>query len=229
MPILRVNKKNAAEIWRRRAQGGDRPARRAYRRIFRVARWAVVKATTSANGHRPCLTSSAGPEISVVACSITGCRDLHQHSEPHHGKQHEGCSREGQAAVQGIAPGAAERRAAAHAVRPHVGAERGHDLELAAAEALAQLRAGSPAVPHTLPQGIARARHLGLQEVRDPVREIGHGVAGHFHLARHVGRGRRFGNREVARCCASRPVEFHSHLGKQHEGRPICRCPGAGY
>ena len=38
--------------------------------IFPSGAMAVVKNTTRPSGHRPCFTSSIGPEIKVVACSM---------------------------------------------------------------------------------------------------------------------------------------------------------------
>src|SRR5204862_5446910 len=57
-------------------------------------------------------------------------------------EQHQAGGGQREAAVERIAPGTAQRRAAAHAVGALVGPERRHDLEHAAAEALAQFRAG---------------------------------------------------------------------------------------
>ena len=71
-----------------------------------------------------------------------GGRDLHQHGEPQHGEQHHGGEGERQVAVQRIGAGEPQHGAAAHAVGAHVGPERRHDLELAAAGTFAKLRPG---------------------------------------------------------------------------------------
>ena len=71
-----------------------------------------------------------------------GGRNLHQHGEPQHGEQHQGGAGERQVTVQRIGAGLPQHGAAAHAVGAHVGLERRHDLELAAAGTFAKLRPG---------------------------------------------------------------------------------------
>src|SRR5258708_19609721 len=69
-----------------------------------------------------------------------GGRDLHQHRSPHDDEETQGGEVQRQAAVQRIAGGTAQGRAAAHAVAARVGLEFRHDLEQAAAHAFAKLR-----------------------------------------------------------------------------------------
>ena len=117
-----------------------------------------------------------------------GRGDLHQHAEPQDREQHQGGNVEGKAAVQRIGPRGAQRRATAAAARVHLRAEGRHDLEQPTAGAFAKLGRRYRTVGRGRHR--SRARHLGLQERRDSVGELAHGVADGRHLARHVRRGR---------------------------------------
>ena len=154
-----------------------------------------------------------------------GGRDLHQHGEPQHGEQHQRGAGERQARFSGSARVRPQRRAAAHAVGAHVGPERRHDLEHGRSRGTRAAAAGhgaraAPARIMTWGRGRGRTT-IRLQQRRDAVGKLAHGVADRRDLAGD-GRGRHgLGDAEGARRRAPRPVELDGRLGQQVQGAAL--------
>ena len=160
---------------------------------------AVVKATISASGHRPWRTSSSGPDVQLRIVHDARGRDLHQHGRPQHREQHQGGGVERDAAAERIGARAAQRGAAARAVRPLVGPERRHDLEHPAAETLAQLGMRDVRLARSQGPRSGTPRRSALQERREPVGELANRIAGAATWPAMVAAGTRLGDAERPR------------------------------
>src|SRR6266851_6169094 len=201
---------------------------------------AVVKATASANGHRPRLTSSIGPDSKVVSCTMPAVDtfiSMASHSTANSTRAAKVSARWRFSGSARVSRSAVPQRTQLERMSgPSAGTiwnwpQPGHSrscglvmggLIVLCADFIRLPRMTGEAhelcpAPWPSYRGGLERRCSRLQQRGDAVGELAHGVADRRHQAGNALCRHRLGDREGARRQAARPVELDGDLGEQDE------------